>query len=202
MRSLGGGEVRRLAWFFLAPILALMTAGCRQDMQDQPRFKPLQRSNFFADGRSARPILAGTIARGQLPSDRALRTGESNGRLLDTLPVPLTRALLERGQERYDIYCSPCHSKVGDGRGIVELHGFRYPASFHTDRLRGAPAGYLYQVISNGFGAMPDYAYQVEPGDRWAIVAYIRVLQLSQHATTQDLDQQGREKLGLSGAAQ
>ena len=166
----------------------LILAGCRQDMHDQPRFKPLARSDFYTDLRSARPPVEGTVARGELREDTYLYTGKIGNDPGDYMPFPVTSELLARGQQRFDIYCAPCHSRVGDGNGVVPSRGFpRKPPSYHTDRLRKAPLGYFFDVITNGFGAMPDYASQIPPRDRWAIVAYIRALQLSQDATSADV---------------
>jgi mono/diheme cytochrome c family protein len=178
--------------------LALLSAACRYDMQDQPKYKPLARSDFFADGRSARPVVPGTIPRGALRVNQPLFAGMQNGKFIE-MPIPVTRELLERGQGRYNIYCSPCHSRVGDGSGIIAQRGFHWPASFHNDRLRRAPDGYIFDVITYGYGAMSSYAIQVQPRDRWAIVAYIRALQLSRDATVADLTPEGRAKLGISG---
>ncbi|HSF33440.1 MAG TPA: cytochrome c [Candidatus Tectomicrobia bacterium] len=173
----------------------LLAMGCRQDMQDQPRYEPLEASDFFADGRASRPLVEGTVAQGQLRLSDHLYAGRVNDVLADTLPMPLTRQLLERGQERYNIYCSPCHDRAGSGQGVVVRRGFRRPSSFHIARLREAPIGYFYEVITNGFGAMMDYAAQVTPHDRWAIAAYIRALQLSQHATLADVPIEERQLL-------
>jgi len=170
----------------LSVMLAL--AGCRQDMHDQPRFKPLAQSDFYTDLRSARPPVEGAVARGQLHEDDYLYTGKVGNNPGDYMPFPVTEALLARGQERYNIYCAPCHSRLGDGNGVVAARGFpRRPPSYHTQRLRQAPLGYLFDVMTSGFGAMPDYAAQIVPRDRWAIVAYIRALQLSQGATPADV---------------
>ncbi|MGH9537502.1 MAG: c-type cytochrome [Terriglobales bacterium] len=176
--------------FSLAILLAamLILAGCRQDMHDQPRFKPLAESDFYTDLRSARPPVEGTVARGQLHEDSYLYTGKVGNNPGDYMPFPVTDEILARGQQRYNIYCAPCHSRMGDGNGIVPSRGFpRKPPSYHTDRLRKAPLGYIFDVITNGFGAMPDYASQIPPRDRWDIVAYIRALQLSQDATAADV---------------
>ena len=162
-------------------------AGCRLDMHTQPKVLPLTKSDFFEDGRGSRALVPGTIARGQLRADAYLYTGMINGKPGDFMPFPATREVLERGRERFNVYCSPCHSRMGDGNGIVTQRGFRHPPSYHTPALRGAPLGHFYDVMTNGFGAMPDYAAQVTTKDRWAIAAYIRVLQLSQHATAADL---------------
>jgi mono/diheme cytochrome c family protein len=181
-----------LSIFVLAPLLV----ACRQDMHDQPKYKPLAASTFFADGRSARPIPMNTVARGELNDDDAYHTGEANGDFLASIPAPVTLALLERGQDRYDIFCSPCHGRVGDGNGMVALRGFRIPADFDSERLRQVPPGYIYQVISNGYGAMPDYADQItEPEDRWAIVAYVRALQLSRRSKLTDAPPEERSRL-------
>ena len=168
-------------------LLILAVSGCRRDMQDQPRYKPLRASRFFADSRSARPIPAGTIARDELNDTDVLHTGLNNGAFTTQFPVPITKQLLLRGQERYNIYCTPCHGFLGDGNGMIAKRGFKWPANFHTDRLRNAPPGYLFQVVSNGYGAMPAYRHQIEPNDRWAILAYLRALQLSRNATLADV---------------
>ncbi|MEE8201066.1 MAG: cytochrome c [Candidatus Acidoferrales bacterium] len=161
----------------------LLFAGCRQEMAEQPRADPLEASEFFKDRRSARPKIPGTVARGQLRTDKHLTTGRVNGQPAETFPFPVTRAVLERGQDRFNIFCSPCHGRLGTGDGMVVRRGFRRPTSFHTERLREAPPGHFFDVITNGFGAMPDYAAQIPAGDRWAIIAYVRGLQLSQHAS-------------------
>lgn len=152
-------------------------------MHNQPRFKPLAMSDFYTDQRSARPPVEGTVARGQLNADTYFYTGKVGTSPGDYMPFPVTEAVLDRGRERFDIYCSPCHSRVGDGNGMVVQRGFRHPPSYHTERLRKAPLGYFFDVMTNGFGAMPDYRSQIPPRDRWAIVGYIRALQLSQNAT-------------------
>ena len=173
----------------------LVTSACRQDMQDQPKYKPLAPSRFFADGRSARPIPAHTIARDELNDNDSFHTGEINGAFLDTIPLPVTLQLLERGHDRYNIFCSPCHGEVGDGLGMVARRGFQIPANLHTDRLRAVPPGYIYQVITNGYGAMPDHGDQIPVRDRWAIVAFVRALQLSHHATLADVPPAERQQL-------
>lgn len=172
-----------------------LLAACQQQMADQPRYKPLARSSFFGDERSARPLVPGTVARGRLLADEQLYTGRSAGRLVDTFPFPVTPALLVRGQERFNIFCALCHDRVGSGLGMVVRRGFRQPPSYHTDRLRQAPIGHFFEVITNGFGTMPDYAAQIPPRDRWAIIAYIRALQLSQHATLADVPTAERHRL-------
>ena len=168
--------------------LAFASAACRQDMHDQPKFIPLRPSTFFDDGRSARPLVEGTVARGHLNEDVAFYTGKGpDGKPLDAFPLPVTKETIERGQDRFDIYCTPCHGRLGNGDGMIVRRGFRRPPSYHIERLRGVPNGYLFDVISKGFGAMSDYAAQIQPADRWAIVAYIRALQLSQNATVSDV---------------
>jgi len=198
--------------------LGLVLSGCRQDMHNQPKFIPLRSSDFFPDRRSARYPVAGTIpqlcpagAQGgsalcidadvdaaQLDPNSYFLTGRHNGMALGN-ELPMTpenmRSFLERGQQRYDIYCTPCHSLIGDGNGMIVQRGYKRPPSFHSDRLRNAPLGHFFDVISNGFGAMPDYAAQIRPEDRWAIAAYIRALQLSQNATEADVPAQDRAKL-------
>ena len=165
----------------------LVLAGCRQDMHDQPRFKPLAMSDFYTDLRSARPPVEGTVARGQLHEDSYFYTGKIGGNPGDYLPFPATREVLERGQQRFNIYCAPCHSRMGDGNGMIVQRGFKQPPSYHIERLEKAPLGYFFDVMTNGFGAMPSYAGQIPERDRWCIVAYIRALQLSQHASTADV---------------
>ena len=161
-------------------------AACRSDMQDQPKYKPLRPSAFFPDGRSSRPVVPGTIARGMPPAESPKVTGKS-GTTYVANPLPRTTAVLARGRQRYDIYCSPCHGRLGDGLGLVPRRGFKQPPSYHQDRLRGQPIGYFFDVITNGFGVMPSYASAVPAQDRWAIAAYIRVLQMSQRAHLADL---------------
>ena len=173
----------RIAFGLLA---ALVLVGCRNDMHDQPRFKPLAMSDFYADQRASRTPVEGTVARGQLNEDTYLYTGKIAGNPGDYMPFPVNEAVLERGRERYNIYCSPCHSRVGDGNGMVVQRGYKHPPSYHQERLRKAPLGYFFDTITNGFGAMPDYASQIPSRDRWDIVAYIRALQLSQNATAAD----------------
>jgi mono/diheme cytochrome c family protein len=165
-----------------------LLSGCRIDMHVQPRQNPLSRSDFFADQRSARPPVEGTVARGQLRADAYFYTGKIGDSPGDYLPFPATRQALDRGRERYNIYCAPCHSRLGDGNGFIPSRGFsRRPPSFHIPRLQKAPLGYFYDVMANGFGIMSDYASQISPQDRWNITAYIRALQLSQSATIADV---------------
>lgn len=165
-------------------VLALL-CGCRQDMHDAPRYDALEAGAFFADGRAERPQVPGTVARAQLPS--ALSFGRRGGRWVEELPLPLTRELLERGHERYDIFCAICHDRAGYGQGMAVRRGVRPPPSFHTDRLRAQPVGYYFDVMTHGFGAMFDYADRIPEDDRWAIAAWVRVLQLSQDATRTDV---------------
>jgi hypothetical protein len=168
-------------------LLALLTAACRIDMHVQPRVNPLAKSDFFPDQRSARPLVEGTVAQGQLHENEYLYTGKIGNNPGDYMPFPVTREVLDRGRERFNIFCAPCHSRLGDGEGFIPSRGFpRKPPSFHIERLEKAPVGYLYGVITEGFGIMPDYSSQIPPRDRWAIVAYIRALQLSQNATVAD----------------
>src|SRR5437868_10174181 len=174
----------KLAGLMLFTVLLL--AGCRLDMHVQPRMNPLAKSDFFADQRSARPLVPGTVARGDLRADTYFYTGKIGDTPGDFMPFPVSQEVLARGQERFNIYCAPCHSRVGDGNGVIPQRGYRHPPSYHIERLRKAPLGYFFDVMTNGFGAMPDYASQVPPRDRWCIVAYIRALQLSQGATVAD----------------
>jgi mono/diheme cytochrome c family protein len=164
-----------------------MLAGCRQDMHDQPRYKSLAKSDFFADLRAARPPVEGTVARGQLREDVYFYTGKVGSNPGDYMPFAVTQEALARGRERFNIYCAPCHSQLGDGKGMIVQRGFQPPPSYHTERLRKAPLGYFFDVMTNGFGAMPDYASQITPRDRWCIVAYIRALQLSQNASSAEI---------------
>lgn len=175
--------------------LCLPVAGCRSEMYDQPRYEALEPSGFFRDGKSARPLVEGTIAQGQLSMDEHFYAGKQNGELVNTFPFPITPEILQRGQERFNIYCSPCHSRLGDGRGMIVQRGFQSPPSFHIPRLREAPVGHFFDVITKGFGAMFDYSAQISPRDRWAIIAYIRALQLSQHANINDVSAEERDRL-------
>jgi hypothetical protein len=165
----------------------MFAVGCRQDMHDEPKFFPQRGTSFYADGRSVRPQVAETVARTQLHEDTYFYTGLINGKEGDGLPFPVTAKVLERGQERYNIYCTPCHSRVGNGAGMIVQRGYAPAGNFHTARLETAPLGHFFHVISNGYGAMPDYSSQLDPADRWAVVAYIKALQLSQKATQADV---------------
>jgi hypothetical protein len=180
--------------------LTLLLGACRQDMQDQPKYKPLAESKFFADHRSARPMVDDTVPRGYLRTDLVLYTGKMNGVDVTYFPFPISRADLERGRDRFNIYCSPCHSRLGDGNGLIVKRGYRNPPSYYTDRVMKAPVGHFFDVITNGFGAMPSYASRVTPDDRWRIIAYIRVLQFSETATIGDVPEEDRGQL-TGGAA-
>lgn len=177
-------EVRSGARAGAVGLLGLLAlAGCRQNMHDQAKVEPYETSPIFADGAAARPLPAGTVPRGFLRQDRGYSTGlDAAGSLVATSPVPVTRQLLARGRERYDVFCSPCHDRVGTGRGMIVRRGFTQPPSFHAPRLKASPPGYLVNVMTEGFGVMPSYAAQIVPADRWAIAAYVQVLQLSQEA--------------------
>lgn len=164
-------------------------------MHDQPRYKPYAQSDFWNDQRSARPLPEGTVARGHLRADSVFYKGKEGAAFTATFPVPVDEALLRRGQQRYNVYCSPCHGRTGAGNGVVVQRGFKQPVSLHIDRLRQAPPGYIFDVISNGFGGMQDYAVQVEVKDRWAIAAYIRALQYSQNAPLSEVPADKRGEL-------
>ena len=175
--------------------LALLCAACRPDMNNQPKAKPLSQSDFFADESSARQPPAHTVAYGAAQTNPAFDTGLINGTYITQLPLKLTPALLNQGRERFDAICAECHDRSGSGNGMVVQRGFPQPPSFHVDRLRNAPIGHFYDVITNGYGVMYSYASRVPPRDRWAIVAYIRALQLSRHATMDDVAPDERYKL-------
>jgi mono/diheme cytochrome c family protein len=182
---------------------SLLATGCsRLDMQDQPKYKAQRPSDFFADGRSGRPELEGTIARGSLDEDTAFYEGkDASGKDVDAFPIAMTdaKAFIERGHQRYDIYCAPCHGRLGNGMGMIVQRGFKQPPSYHIDRLRNAPVGHYFDVITNGYGAMLNYAQQIEVRDRWAIIAYIRALQYSQNASVNDLPTEARAQLPPAG---
>ena len=181
---------------FALPILILfLCAACGGQMSDQPRYEPLEPSTFFEDGKASRDLVEGTVARGLLSDDTLRYAGRVDGQLADTFPFPVTMEVLERGQERYDIYCAPCHGYAGYGDGMIVQRGFSPPPSFHEDRLRAAPVGYYFDVITNGFGAMYSYRSRIRPDDRWAIIAYVRALQYSQNAPVADLNQEELENL-------
>jgi len=194
-RRVGGFRVA--GWALLA---AGLLAGCRLDMHVQPKYLPYEPTNFFSDGRSERQPVAGTVARGQLHLDDLLYTGMENGVESNTFPFPITRADLDRGRERFNIYCTPCHDYTGSGNGMIVQRGFPHPPSYHIDRLRQAPVGHFFGVMTNGFGRMYSYADRVDVADRWRIAAYIRVLQLSRNATVQDVPEADRAELDRSTA--
>jgi Cytochrome C oxidase, cbb3-type, subunit III len=181
-------------------VLLVLFTGCRQDMQDQPKYVPLRPTNFFEDHRSARPLVENTIARGHLNADTEFYTGKQGDQPVERFPFPITREVLDRGRQRYNIYCAPCHDRLGTGDGMIVRRGYRKPPSYHIDRLRKVADGYMFDVITNGFGAMPDYAAQIPPRDRWAIVAYVRALQYSQQATLADVPADQRGQLNPGGA--
>jgi hypothetical protein len=180
--------------------VAMLLSGCRLDMHVQPKYLPYEPTDFFGDGRSERPVITGTVARGHLHDDELFYTGQENGAVADKFPFPITKADIERGRQRYNIYCTPCHDYTGNGQGMIVQRGFPPPPSFHIQRLREAPAGHFYEVITNGYGVMFSYAARVEPADRWRIAAYIRALQLSEHAAVSDVPDTDRSKLSQSNA--
>ena len=186
-------------------LLVLFAAGCRQDMHDAPRYEVYEASTSFPDGRASRNPPTGTVARGWLREDEALYTGKVNGQTVDTVPFAITHADLKRGQERFNIYCTPCHGRLGDGQGMVVQRGLRQAASYHQDRLRQERIGYFFDVITNGFGAMQGYADQVPVRDRWLIASYVRALQFSQNASVNDVPAERRAEFaappGAGGAS-
>jgi len=190
---------RRLAITVVALSSAL--AACRQDMHDAPRYEPLEASTFFSDGHSARTLVANTVARGQLREDEHFYTGKVGGQLATEFPMPVTTEVMARGQERFNVFCAPCHGRTGDGTGMIVQRGFRQPPSYYEDRLVNAPVGYLFDVMTVGFGAMQDYSAQVPPADRWAIAAYIRALQFSRRGSMNDVPADRREELDRSPAS-
>ena len=165
----------------------MLAAGCRQDMQDQPKMIPQRGTEFFADGRSARPQVVGTVSRDQLHQDEYFYTGLVDGKEQDALPFPATLQVLERGQERFNVYCTPCHSRVGNGLGMIVERGYKPAGNYHDAKRLAQPLSHYFFVMTNGYGAMPDYSAQLTPADRWAVAAYIRALQLSQNATQADV---------------
>jgi len=181
-------ESRRLVGSLVLAGLALVVSGCRQDMHDQPKLEPLEATTLFANGAGSRPLIEGTVARGLLQNDKLFYTGRTvDDQFVTDLPVLLTRDLVERGQSRFNAYCSPCHGRVGYGDGMIVQRGFKHPTSFHEKRLQESPVGYFFHVMTNGFGEMSSYAAQIPAQDRWAIVAFVRALQLSQQASVDDL---------------
>ncbi|HKV38835.1 MAG TPA: cytochrome c [Blastocatellia bacterium] len=211
-------------------LLLVCASACNQQMANEPKYIPLRASDSFADGKSARPLEDNTVPRGYLRAESDFYTGKtsaqpsSNGPAqapsapgstpagttaagkpsgpvdINYIPIPVTAELMERGRDRFNIFCTPCHGRLGDGQGMIVKRGFRQPPSYHIDRLRNAPLGHFFDVITNGFGAMPDYAQQIPPGDRWAIVAYIKALQLSQNATAADVPTSKRAQLENGGS--
>lgn len=180
---------------------ALGLAGCRQDMHDAPRYEAFEASSSFPDGRASRNLPAGTVARGWLREDDALYTGKVSGVFVSEFPFPIGAPELARGQARFNIYCTPCHGKLGDGQGMVVQRGLRQAASYHSDRLRAEKPGYFFDVVTNGFGAMQGYAEQIPVRDRWLIIAYVRALQLSQHASVDDVPADRRAGLDTAPAS-
>ena len=176
-------------------VMTVAVVGCRQDMHDAPRYEPLEASTFFADGRGSRMLVANTVARGMLREDDHLYRGKIDGELTDIFPMSVTADVMARGQQRFNVFCSPCHGQTGQGNGMVVQRGFPAPPSYHQARLREAPAGYFFDVMTHGFGAMSDYSAQVPVDDRWAIAAYIRALQRSQQATIDDVPVARRAEL-------
>jgi hypothetical protein len=186
----------------LLPLFAFALGGCRDDMHNQAKTKPLRESTFFADHSSARPLPDGVVARGFLRADAALYRGVGeDGKFVLDVPVPVTKPLLLRGRERFDIFCSPCHGRTGDGQGMIVQRGFKSPSTFHVDRLRNERAGYFFDVMTNGFGQMSSYAPQITPEDRWAVVAWVKTLQASQNMPEEFLRKEDREALDKVGAA-
>ena len=165
-------QIRRAAMVGALASLSLLTAcGIRLDMHDQPKFKPLRKNDFYADARASRPLVEGTVARGQLGNDELFYTGKINNQEADQFPYPVTQQMLERGRERYNIYCSPCHSRVGDGNGMIVQRGFKKPPDYTEDKLMKAPVGHFVNVMTNGFGSMSEYKSQLSISDRWAVAA-------------------------------
>jgi Cytochrome C oxidase, cbb3-type, subunit III len=193
---------RRGAALAFLGVAALALSGCRLDMHIQPKYLPDWPTKFFPDGRTEQPEVPGTVARGHLTIDDLMYTGKENGVVADRFPFPITPADLERGRERYNIYCTPCHDYSGTGRGMIVRRGFPQPPSYDIPRLRTAPVGHFFDVMTNGIGKMYSYAGRVDPADRWRIAAYIRVLQLSQNATLQDAPPVERQKLMDSSGGQ
>jgi mono/diheme cytochrome c family protein len=186
---------RPTTWVGLLVLVTLGAAGCRNDMHQQPKYLPLEGSSFFSDGRSGRPAIAGTVPHGELRTDELRYTGKINGVTADEFPFPITRQDLERGQQRFNVYCSPCHDYTGSGHGVVVQRGLLQPPSYHSEKLRKMAVGHFFEVITDGYGQMYSYAGRVAPDDRWRIAAYIRALQLSQNATLNDVPPDQRQLL-------
>lgn len=193
----------------LAATVAMVVSGCSRgtpsttppihinpNMDDQPKYEPQETSAFFKDGKAMQTPVEGTVARENLRADDAFYRGkDANGKFLKNIPVEMTKSLLERGQERFNIYCSPCHSRVGDGKGIMVQKGYVPPPSFHDDRIRNMPDGEIFNTITHGIRNMPSYAHQIPVKDRWAIISYIRALEKSQNATLEDIPEEKRDKV-------
>ena len=173
----------KLTFALTAGACVLFLSACRNDMHNQPRYKPLSATDFFGDGRSARPAIEDTVARGQLRLDPAHYTGKVNGKDIDYIPITITKADVLRGQERFNIYCSPCHGRLGNGHGMIVTRGLRQPPSYLDQRLIDAPIGHFFDVMTNGYGSMYSYASRVAVDDRWRIASYIRALQTSENAS-------------------
>ncbi|MBL9165249.1 MAG: cytochrome c [Planctomycetaceae bacterium] len=190
-------SARTLAVLPPAALALLALVGCHRDMYDQPRLEPLEKNAFFDDGRSSRPLVEGVVEHGAISPDSVILTGKVNGQLTDELPpeFKLDAVLLKRGEQRFNIFCSNCHGRSGDGDGMIVLRGYRKPPTYHSERLRGTPIGHFFDVATNGFGVMPSYASQIPVDDRWAIAAYIRALQLTQYAKVDDLSDAERQQL-------
>jgi mono/diheme cytochrome c family protein len=191
-------HLARYATVLPAALMLVALGGCRQEMYDQPKYKTLGESSFYSDRRASRPLPEGTVARGWLRADPKFSEGKEGRLLATSLPMPLTRELLLRGRERFNIFCAPCHDRTGGGRGMVVRRGYQPPPSLHVERLRDAPVGHFFDVVTNGLGAMPDYASQIPVEDRWAIAAYVKALQLSQHAPVSDVPPETRAGLAES----
>ena len=190
--------ISRLVPLTALALCGLVLTGCRRDMQDQPKYKPLGQSTFFPDGRMSRPLIVGTVPRGALNVNTGFYEGKVNNELIDYFPIPVDKALMLRGQNRYEIYCTPCHGRVGNGLGMIVRRGLKQPPSYHIDRLRTAPVGHFFDVMTNGYGAMLSYSAQIQPRDRWAIIAYVRALQYSQNANINDLPPDIRTQIPAS----
>lgn len=179
----------------LTSVAIFAIAGCRQQMADQPHQRPLEPSNFFDDGMASRPVEPGTVARAGKEQNGLRFHSKVDGTLVDTFPFEVTMEVLARGQERYEIFCSPCHDRLGTGQGMIVRRGFTPARSFHDPRLRDAPAGHFFEVMTQGFGQMPSYANQLSEQDRWAVIAYIRALQFSRNVRLDQLPPEDRAKM-------
>jgi mono/diheme cytochrome c family protein len=204
LRTLLKALSRRREWGIgLLLLVLLASGGCTQDMKNQAKERPLRASNFYRDGASSRPLPKGTVPRGFLRADDTYYKGIGpDGTFVKKFPVTVDAKLLERGRQRFEIFCTPCHGRLGDGRGMVVRRGFKQPPSYHSDRLRGMPPGYFFDVITNGFGQMSSYASQVPPSDRWAIAAYVRTLQLSRHVELSKLSPAEQNEIEKAIAAE